>query len=407
MMRRRNLTTALAVLVLGMASVSAASGTKLQGAPIKLGSIASCSGPLAPSLGGTCDVLEAWEKYTNANGVINGHPVDLTVVDDGGVPARGQAAAKRLVEGDKVIAIVGEYSLVASDWADYVTKKGVPVVGGTAGEAPFLVNPDFFASGAQPPTLLYGLVSEAKKRGKTKLGVLYCAEAPACAGLPSIAERLSKLIGGIDVAYSNKVSATAPNYTAVCLAAKEAGVDALYTAAATQTVQRLRAQCAQQGYKPLLLGTPGTADNPKDPNFDGAVSVLSNLSIADTSTPAGKAFNDAIDTYAKSVREHGSQFNNSLTSPWAGGELFTAAAAKAKLGPDSTPADVKRGLYALTGDTLRGMAPPLTYEKGKAQLVSCYFVQKIANGKLVAEYHAKYQCIPKAQVPAVLQALAG
>jgi branched-chain amino acid transport system substrate-binding protein len=131
------------------------------------------------------------------------------------------------------------------------------------------------------------------------------------------------------------------------------------------------------------------------------------VSVADTSTPAGKAFNDAVDAYAESLREHGSQFNNSLTSSWAGGELFTAAAAKAKLGPESKPADVKRGLYALRGDTLRGMAPPLTYTKGKPLLVTCYFVQKIANDKLVVEYDARPQCIPKAQVPAVLKALAG
>jgi branched-chain amino acid transport system substrate-binding protein len=378
------------------------------GPAIHVGSIASCSGAQAPSLGGTCDVLEAWEKQTNEQGGINGHPVKLTVIDDGGVPARGQAAAKRLVEGEKVMAIVGEYSLSDPTWAEYVDKKGVPVVGGAASESPFLTDANFYPSGAQVPTLLYGLVNETKRKGKTKLGVLYCAEAPVCAGLPPVAEKLAKdVVGGLEVVYKNKVAAAAPNYTAVCRAAQDKGVEALYTAANTETTQRVRDQCAQQGFKPLLLGTVGTVDSPQNPNFEGALSALSNAPVADTTTPAGKDFNAAVDEHASSLRERESQFNNTLTAPWAGGELFRAAAEAGDIGPDSTPADVKRGLYALKDNNLRGMSMPLTFTKGKPTFVRCYFVQEIKDGKLTSTYGAEPQCLEEAKVPELMKALGG
>ena len=136
------------------------------------------------------------------------------------------------------------------------------------------------------------------------------------------------------------------------------------------------------------------------------MSALPNASIAITKTPAAKAFQSALKTYASSL-PGSAQYNNALTSAWAGGELFAAAAKKAKLGPNSSPAAVKRGLYGLKNETLRGMAPPLTFKRGKPTFVRCYFVQKVKNGKLVPLYGTKPACIPKSKVAALLQALGG
>jgi hypothetical protein len=57
----------------------------------------------------------------------------------------------------------------------------------------------------------------------------------------------------------------------------------------------------------------------------------------------------------------GTHWGHLRLGPWVGGKLFEAAAAKAKLTPDSTPEDVKKGLYALKNETLGGLAPPLTF----------------------------------------------
>jgi branched-chain amino acid transport system substrate-binding protein len=251
-------------------------------------------------------------------------------------------------------------------------------------------------------------VNEAEKARKPKIGVLYCAEAPVCAGLPPVLQKIaSNVVGGVSVVYSNKISATEPNYAAVCLAAKAAGVQALYVAQNAPTVVRVADQCAQQGFRPKLLGTVGTIDAaPSDPNFNGALSTLSNAPLTNRSAPAMRAFHAALRAYAGSL-VGSAQYNNTLTSPWAGGELFVAAAKKARLGPRSRPADVVRGLRALRNATLRGIAPPLTLKTRTPALVRCYFVQTIRNGRLAEPYGARPQCIPKPKVTAVLRALQG
>jgi branched-chain amino acid transport system substrate-binding protein len=248
---------------------------------------------------------------------------------------------------------------------------------------------------------LYALVNETQKAGKRNLGILFCAEAPVCAGLPPVLESIAtEVIGGSSVVYSGSISASQPNYTAECLAAKEAGVDALYVAQNSVVVERVADQCAQQGLHPVMLGTVGTLDrNAPNPNFEGALSALPNASIAVESFPAAQAFHETLSTYASSL-VGSPQFNNALTSAWAGGELFATAARQGNIGPDSTPADMKEALYALQGETLGGYAAPLTFTRDEPAFVHCYFVQRVADGALVAE--AEPICIPEEDIPELL-----
>jgi hypothetical protein len=135
------------------------------------------------------------------------------------------------------MAIVGETSLVDSTWASYVATRGIPVVGGASFEQPFLTNPDFFPSGTQLLLNQFGVIQLAKQAGGTHIGVMYCAESPVCASLVPLASGAAKLYGLQNTAA--KVAATAPNYTASCLAAKSAGVNVLYVPDNASVVQRL------------------------------------------------------------------------------------------------------------------------------------------------------------------------
>ena len=57
------------------------------------------------------------------------------------------------------------------------------------------------------------------------------------------------------------------------------------------------------------------------------------------------------------------------------GKLFQAAAAAGHLGVGGAPttAEVIKGLDSLNGDTLDGLAPPLTYTAGKPHPVDCWY----------------------------------
>lgn len=120
---------AMAVLALGLGRAEAAAK-----APYKVGAIFSITGD-ASSLGiperNTAQMLE---KAINAKGGINGHPLRIIIEDDRGEPAEALNAAKRLVERDKVLAIIGP-SRTGTTLAivGYLEKAKVPLISCAAG----------------------------------------------------------------------------------------------------------------------------------------------------------------------------------------------------------------------------------------------------------------------------------
>jgi branched-chain amino acid transport system substrate-binding protein len=369
------------------------------GAPIKLGAVSSCGGALASGLGGACPTIKAWAKSVNAAGGINGHPVQMTVIDDAGVPEKSLAGLKTLVEQDKVMAIVGEYSVADPAWPAYIKQSGVPVVGGASTEPPFVTSPDFFPSGAQVPAYEYAEAVIAKKEGKTKLGMMYCAEAPTCATNEPLTRAMIKngLLPGQQLVFTAKISATQPSFTAVCLAAKAKGVDALLVAQAGAIAVRVVDQCAAQGYKPLIMSGGGVLNQfiAKNPNMDGAFVTNTNPGLSDTENPAGKRLKAALARYAPSLTPSNPQWNASIPSVWSGGLLFEAAAKAGNLGPTSTPADVKKALYSLKDETLGGFSSPLNFKEGEISQVPCAYIESVANKQLTtSKYGSKPICIP-------------
>jgi branched-chain amino acid transport system substrate-binding protein len=345
----------------------------------------------------------AWADSVNAAGGINGHPVKLFTEDDSQNPASSLQGVKKLVEQDHVVAII-DMSLADAAWASYISAKGVPVTGGISVESTMLTNPDFFPSGTQLVVLTVGNFALAKAAGKSHVGVTYCAESPVCAQLIPLAQGAGALLGLKVTAV--KVAAAQPSYTAECLSLKGAGADALFPAVASPVVVRVTDGCAQQGFKPLVTSQTATAANTwlSDKNLDGAVLSGYNANQFDTSTPAVAEFQKALDKYAPGLTSS-VQFNFEDGSAWAGGQLFQAAATAAKLTPSSTPADVRKGLYALKNETLGGFAPPLNFTPGKPAFIPCYFTAKVQGGKFVSLNSNKPTCLTAAQATGLAKAL--
>lgn len=384
----------------------AAPASTLTGDPIVVGFICSCSGAAAAAAAPARDSISAWEKWTNAHAGVNGHPVKVIIEDDAGDPSTALTATKKLVEQDHVMAIVGQDSLVDATWASYIESTGVPVVGGTPLESTYLTNPDFYASGSSQPVQSVGMIQLVKQKGLHRLGVLYCAEHPLCAQLPQISELGSTLNGSSVAVQSEKVAATTPNFAAQCLALKNANVDALTIGTTAPVAVRVASQCAQMGYKPADYNyTGGFATSwLKEPNLDGTTLVSPNANFRDPSVPGVKDFLDALATYAPKLPKS-DQFTYPSFYPWAGGQLFVAAAKAANLSPTSTAADVKKGLYALKDETLNGIAPPLNFTPGKPALPTCYFTMEIKNGDLASLNNGNYTCLSTEQAHGLVDGL--
>ena len=58
------------------------------GSVIRLGVVGTFSGPVGGLVKDTINGIRVWQQYTNDNGGVNGHRVEVAGGDDGGDPAR-------------------------------------------------------------------------------------------------------------------------------------------------------------------------------------------------------------------------------------------------------------------------------------------------------------------------------
>ena len=99
--RRRVLLLGAALLLAGPAAAQRAPE------PIRIGAVLSVTGP-ASFLGDPEDkTLRLYVNRINQAGGVNGRPLQLIVYDDGGDANRARTFATRLVEDDRVVAMVG------------------------------------------------------------------------------------------------------------------------------------------------------------------------------------------------------------------------------------------------------------------------------------------------------------
>ncbi len=363
------------------AGTQAGAGASSSGPPIVVGEVCTCSGAFGGEVLAAADAYHAWVDATNAAGGIGGHKIDLILKDDAGNPGTSTSDAQALISAH-VDAIV-DLSIVDQTWAQMVQSSGIPVIGADETETPFYQYSDFFAEGQTNDSTTVANVITAKAAGATNLGDLYCAEAASCQeGVPLIEAAGKKL--NLPVIYNAEISATAPNYTAQCVAAQQAKVSAVFIGDAAFVIQKVAQDCAQQNYTPIYV-TEGEG-------FASDLASTAGLSTklwSDYGTvpffaklPAIKAMDKAINKYYPGLLTNASEWSQIGAEGWASGLLLHDAAAASGLSAKATPtpAAILKGLYSLKGDTLGGMAPPLTFKKGHVHKTDCWFTARVKNG---------------------------
>jgi branched-chain amino acid transport system substrate-binding protein len=389
----------MALLAVGCTSSSTSSGGSSSsgtsaGAPINVGVVGSYGGTFASTIGPAQLASQAWADSVNAAGGLNGHKIDLIVMNDQGNPATSLTDVKALAEQDHVIAIVGEETTNPLPWGPYIQSTGIPVIGGSSIDPAFLTNPDFFSVGASFLAQFYGIAATARKNGG-ELGNLYCAESPVCAATQKLFTAFGQTMG-LAVPYSSPVAQSAPDFTAECQGLKNSGVQSYTPALAEATVTRVAAQCRQQGLSAkIVLSNLANSTFAGNSALDGTEIVDPSFPFFDQSIPAMKAFHDAIAKYAPSLGSSGEPLNSYAVNAWASGKLFEAAVNAAGTG-QVTATSVKKGLYALKNVTLGGLTPPLTFTPGKASPPACYFTYAIEDGKFTTPNGLKPSCAPAA-----------
>jgi branched-chain amino acid transport system substrate-binding protein len=364
------------------------------GAPITVGVICSCSGAFGSSNLSNVDVYKAWVNTVNASGGIVGHPIHLTVDDDGGVPGTSASDVQNMVSAH-VDAILDE-SLFDETWASTVKTANIPVIGGILSSEPFFTNSDFYPEGQTIDSGTYAQLLQGKTAGAANLGDLYCAESVICKEAISQAKSDGQQLG-LPLIFTPSISATAPNYTAQCVAAQQAHVQSILLGLGPQVAVKVGADCARQGYHPIYLGggtgfsnlyvqTAGVNENfwPEVPD----------LPFTDT-TPSVQEMNAAVDKYYPGLRANANLWAESSAIAWPSGLLLEDAVKAGGLSQSDTPSntEIVQGLQALKGDTLQGWAPVgLTFAAGQPHPVDCWYTLVVKNGTVTQTNNGKPTC---------------
>jgi len=265
----------------------------------------------------------------------------------------------------------------------------VPVIGGDCATPQWNTVPAFFTQCGSPATQAYGVVkwgAQVVGRG-ANWGDWYCIEsASVCGSLDNDWNNKGYArAAGFHPVIRQQISLAQPDFTADCLAARGKSVRALTVLGDADTVIRAARSCTQQGYNPIYitegtgftdqaLTTPGLKDNLWSP-----YPVLPYFSTA----PAVTAMNAVLDKYYPGMTKNPNTWSEFAAQAWTAGLLIAHAVKNAGIAAGGTvsPADITKGLDTVSGQTLGGFSPSLTFTAGQPHPVDCWYTGRVQSGK--------------------------
>jgi branched-chain amino acid transport system substrate-binding protein len=332
----------------------------------------------------------------NDQGGLNGHPVSpLIVADDGGDSARNRQLAQQLIVQDHVLALVFDGALDGSGTVSYVTQSGVPFIGGIGAGQYFYQSPVYFPQmpqGFAASEVRLGELAQTRAQGKTKLATIVCIESPSvCNAAASVTKKGAPRFGA-RVVYATTASITAPDYSAECLNARNAGAEVISIVLDAASEIRIQQSCARQGYHPVFAteSTVVNADTAANDGFEGMIIAANTMPLA--GNPAALSeFRAAMARYAPRVAPLDGQ-----VEAWATGKVLQIGAAHL---PDGDITVLRKallsGLDAIPHDFDLGFTAPLEYNPGKpATPVLCWFLETIHNHQFVPANGGQRTCAP-------------
>jgi branched-chain amino acid transport system substrate-binding protein len=334
-------------------------------------------------------------KHINAKGGLNGHPVKLIVYDDGADPSRHRSQVQEAVERQQAIAFLmnGEPTTGEAS-VKYVTDKRVPIVGISTGEPWAYSSPMYFPQASSGAALYRSFVpafaKEMLPQGKTKLGSLVCAEVPGCAEVDRIVAESAKA-NGFELVYRGKASIAQPDYTAECLAARNAGAEVFFLLLEQNSVTRIAASCARQRYRPTIAiyGAAVTPQQPENPDLNEMVAAINTFPWFQAGTPATDEFQRVLREYGRSIPIAGG-----LSIGWTAGKLLERAASNLPEPPTSQA--ILAGLWSIRNDTLGGLTNPITFVENELPTAkSCWFALTIKNRAWTSPDGFQLNCLPQ------------
>jgi ABC-type branched-subunit amino acid transport system substrate-binding protein len=354
---------AVAALVTTLGITSSASAAA---SPITIALVCSCSGEAGPEYQGVQGTFLARVKEQNALGGVNGHKIKTLIFDDQTNPSLDPTAVQNAVS-KHVLGIVAVSALFFAG-AKFANQAGIPVTG-TSSDGPEWGTPPYtnmFAADTGSLDPKYPVNTEIGKflvsHGGNVVGSYGYGISPSSTRSAIGTAQSVIHAGGKQGILDTSVTFGSVSFTTEALAAKTAGVNAVYAgmdddsnfALATAMKQagvHLKAVVFPTGYEPSAVNSPAWADLQGD-YFD---SEFRPFSLPDAGTLQLQAALEKYDHFTKSQFPTFDQYEG-----WVGADLMIQGIQKA--GANPTSASVIKALRGVKSYSANGLLPnPINY----------------------------------------------
>ena len=346
---------------------------------IKVGNVATLSGPVPGLFQGAPNGVEAFFAYKNSEGGVNGRTLELVGADDALNCNENTKKTEELV--DDTFALVGSFSVFDNCGAKVLSENsGVPNVSYTlSADAAALENA--FSPQPSPPGFRTGPFQYYKDEvGATKVGILYAQSTSPDVIEGQIAAMESV---GLKVVYKRAAATAETDFTSDVIRMRDAGADYLYLGSTNNAnIGRVVGAARQQGWNPKVIDAGPAYDarffDLVDPKIAEGIYVplpfAMFLGEDRESTPA-------VDTFLTWVEKAHPGFKPDLFTlfGWASAQLFVEGLEAA--GDDPTRADLLEALAGIDEFDADGLLPAANV--GDKEPPICWGMAQVRGGKFV------------------------
>jgi branched-chain amino acid transport system substrate-binding protein len=280
-------------------------GTKATGTPIKLGAIVTKQPGTDFTDGAT--MAQAYFTCVNDNGGINGHPIQYKYYTEQTDPAQIAGLAHKLIETDKVVGVVGGFSIIECA-VDHKYWESTGIFELDAGIAPECYGtPNSAAPNMGPRYSSDGAVQGVVRAGAKKIafdqsnvpGTGYIAAGPAAVA-KSLNVPIQQFKDNVPIQDANSIA-----IKLVQAAGPDGAVVLNFTPPeALKILQAAQQQGLQDRVKAWGCSTPCNTDfvaKALGSQWDGKLLVNAELNVTDASGPQSTLYRAVFDKYGKNV----------------------------------------------------------------------------------------------------------
>jgi len=267
MIKRKNLLallicTAVLFTIILAAGCSSKQATQDTSDTINIGAVLDISGP-SSSLGiPERDTLQMLTDQLNANGGINGRKIKLIILDNKSDETESVLAAKKLIDTEKVVAIIGSSASGTSlAMVDTVQKEGVPLISLATNSKivePVADRKWVFKMAQSDAIVAKNMIKYAQSKGAQKLAMLTMNNAYGDGGKNALIKAAAD--NGMSIVYEDKFEATDKEMSAQLAKIKNSDAQAVLVWAIPPSASIVTRNYSELGLKIPMIHSHGIAN---------------------------------------------------------------------------------------------------------------------------------------------------